>query len=103
MHLRGNLRSRDLTNITQNRLKTRQILDGRGETAFLPKLMSPGVTGEKWMGKGVTRPQSTQFSCCVTVQFPVIYFVNTSNSISFIVTKSASVLYILIKAKNCQQ
>ena len=52
MHLRGNLRSRDLTNITQNRLKTRHILDGRGETACLPKLMSPRVTGEKWMGNG---------------------------------------------------
>ena len=54
MHLRGNLRSRDLMNMTQNRLKIRRMLEGRGETACLPKLLSPGVTGEKWMGSGVT-------------------------------------------------
>ena len=45
MHLRGNLRSLDLMNITQNRLKPRHIGEGRGETACLPELMSPGVTG----------------------------------------------------------
>ena len=45
MHLRGNLRSRDLMNITENRLKIRHMLEGRGETACLPKLLSPGITG----------------------------------------------------------
>ena len=56
----GNLQSRDLMNITQNRLKTRHILEGRGETACLPKLMSPGVNGEKWMGNGASHNQHSR-------------------------------------------